>query len=233
MIIAANLKCNHTRASFESYANELESFLASNEPKEQMPELIVAPPASAFKYGVKGFCQAAQNFYPASAGSFTGEIGADMLAEFGIDCVIIGHSERRALGESEELLRAKFDFAKKQGYKVIYCIGESLSEYEAGLSAKVLQSQASNIELDYENLVLAYEPIFSIGSGVSASLEHINAMLLNLKKLTNAPLLYGGSVNISNIADIVFSPNCGGVLVGTASWEIDSFKALIKRALKI
>ncbi|WP_221254978.1 triose-phosphate isomerase [Campylobacter sp. 19-13652] len=194
--------------------------------------VIVAAPAACF-CKVSGFELAAQNFYPAANGSFTGETGAEMLAEWGIKSVIVGHSERRMLGESEEFLRSKFDFAAKRGWRVIYCIGESLSEYESGASAEVLGALASNIDLRYSNLILAYEPIFSIGTGVSASVEHIGKMLSHLHTLTPAPLLYGGSVSAKNVSEIVGVANCDGVLVGTASWELEGFKALIEAGLKI
>ena len=99
MILAANLKCNHTRASFEQYAKALDEGLAGGISREN--EILVFPPASAFCAKVKNFTQGAQNFYPAAHGSFTGEIGGDMLAEFDIKTVLIGHSERRTiLGES-------------------------------------------------------------------------------------------------------------------------------------
>ena len=95
MILAANLKCNHTRASFERYAKVLDEGLAGGIARED--EILVFPPASAFCAGAKNFIQGAQNFYPAAHGSFTGEIGGDMLAEFDIKTVLIGHSERRAI----------------------------------------------------------------------------------------------------------------------------------------
>lgn len=228
MIIAANLKCNHTRASFKEYANVLSSTLSN---MSTGADVMVFAPASAFYEGALSFSQGAQNFYPALNGSFTGEIGADMLDEFGINTVLIGHSERRALGESDEFLRAKFEFAKARGWRVVYCVGESESVYKSGKSVKFIKAQAQNIDLNYQNLIIAYEPIFSIGTGVSATSEHIASVLAGLKSITDKPLLYGGSVSEKNAHDIVIIPNCSGVLVGTASWQVQRFIELILACL--
>jgi len=113
----------------------------------------VFAPASAFDEKRHIFRLGAQNFYPCESGAFTGEIGKAMLDEFEIKDVLIGHSERREiLNESEEFLRAKFDFAAKNGWNVIYCIGENLSTNESGATKEFLSRQLENIDLDYKNL---------------------------------------------------------------------------------
>lgn len=221
MIYAANLKCNHTRASFSKYANILDSNL-------QGEKVYVFPPFCAFLKGDFSFTQGAQNFYPVQKGSFTGEIGEAMLNEFDIKVVLIGHSERRALGENDEFLKLKFDFAKERGWEIIFCIGESLEVYEAKKTKEFLQSQLANIDLDYPNLILAYEPIWAIGTGKSASVEDISEILEFLSSKTKAPLLYGGSVNKNNILQISEIDNCDGVLVGSASWDALEFLNLIR-----
>ena len=222
MRFLANLKCNHTRASFKEYAQILDANLSSND------DVMVFPPFSAFDLAAHKFKLGAQNFYPCESGAHTGEIGKTMLDEFGIKSVLIGHSERRELGESEELLRAKFDFAAKAGWQIVYCIGENLSVNEAGRTKEFLAGQLKNIELGYERLLIAYEPIWAIGTGKSASVEQIEEILNFIREQTSAPLLYGGSVNAANIGGIAGIKNCDGVLVGTASWDASKFLELIR-----
>ena len=223
MKFLANLKCNHTRASFREYAKILDENLSAND------DVSVFAPASTFDEKRHIFRLGAQNFYPCERGAFTGEIGKAMLDEFGIKDVLIGHSERREiLNESEEFLRAKFDFAAKNGWNVIYCICENLSTNESGATKEFLSRQLENIDLGYKNLVIAYEPIWAIGTGRSASIEQIDEVLSFLKTKANVPLLYGGSVNAANIADIAVIKSCDGVLVGTASWDANNFLNLIR-----
>lgn len=222
MIFAANLKCNHTRSSFEIYANILNQYLeAKND------DIIVFPPSIAFLENELNFIQGAQNFYPCVNGAFTGELGKEHLDEFGIKCVLIGHSERRALGD-ENLIKAKFDFAKEHAYKIVFCIGEDLKLKNSNQTLDFLKKQLEVIDLDYKNLIIAYEPIYSIGSGVSAKKEDIAKVLEFLSSLTQAPLLYGGSVNEDNIKDILNIKHCSGVLIGSAALKAENFIKLIK-----
>ena len=224
MRFLANLKCNHTRASFKEYVQILDANLSSND------DVTVFPPFSAFDLAAHKFQLGAQNFYPCESGAHTGEIGKAMLDEFGVKSVLIGHSERRELGESEKLLRAKFDFAVKAGWQTVYCIGENLSANAAGGTKEFLAEQLKNIELGYERLLIAYEPIWAIGTGKSASAEQIEGVLNFIREQTSAPLLYGGSVNVANIGGIAGIANCDGVLVGTASWDVHNFINLIRAA---
>ncbi|MDO5045729.1 triose-phosphate isomerase [Campylobacter sp.] len=223
MRFAANLKCNHTRDSFNQYAKILDENLSVND------DVLVFPPFSAFEKNSHKFQIGAQNFYPCESGAFTGEIGKVMLDEFDIKCVLIGHSERREiLGECEKMLKAKFEFAVKNGWEIIYCIGESLKVNEAGGTKEFLKKQLENIDLNYSNLTIAYEPIWAIGTGKSATNKQIAEILDFLATLTTAPLFYGGSVNAKNIAEIAQIKSCSGVLVGTASWDAYNFLNLIK-----
>ncbi|HEF9373832.1 TPA: triose-phosphate isomerase [Campylobacter coli] len=222
MIFATNLKCNHTRSSFKIYANILNQYLeAKND------DIIVFPPSIAFLENELNFIQGAQNFYPCVNGAFTGELGKEHLDEFGIKCVLIGHSERRALGD-ENLIKAKFDFAKEHAYKIVFCIGEDLKLKNSNQTLDFLKKQLEVIDLDYKNLIIAYEPIYSIGSGVSAKKEDIAKVLEFLSSLTQAPLLYGGSVNEDNIKDILNIKHCSGVLIGSAALKAENFIKLIK-----
>jgi len=218
----ANLKCNHTRESFAKYAQILDANLSAND------DVTVFPPFSALDLAAHKFKLGAQNFYPCESGAHTGEIGKAMLDEFGVKSVLIGHSERRELGESEGLLRAKFDFAAEAGWQIVYCIGENLSVNEAGGTKEFLAGQLKNIDLGYERLLIAYEPVWVIGTGKSASAEQIEEILNFIREQTSAPLLYGGSVNVANIGGIAGIKNCDGVLVGTASWEVSKFLELIR-----
>lgn len=222
MRFLANLKCNHTRASFAKYAEILDVNLSAND------DVTVFPPFSALDLAAHKFKLGAQNFYPCESGAHTGEIGKAMLDEFGVKSVLIGHSERRELGESEELLRAKFGFAVKAGWQIVYCIGENLSVNEAGRTKEFLAEQLKNIDLGYKRLLIAYEPIWAIGTGKSASTEQIENVLNFIREQTSAPLLYGGSVNVVNIGEIAGIANCDGVLVGTASWDASKFLELIR-----
>ena len=222
MRFLANLKCNHTRASFAKYAEILDANLSVND------DVTVFPPFSALDLAAHKFKLGAQNFYPCESGAHTGEIGKAMLDEFGVKSVLIGHSERRELGESEGLLRAKFDFAVKAGWQIVYCIGENLSVNEAGRTKEFLAEQLKNIDLGYERLLIAYEPIWAIGTGKSASAEQIGNVLNFIREQTSAPLLYGGSVNVANIGEIAGIESCDGVLVGTASWDASKFLELMR-----
>ncbi|EKD4931642.1 triose-phosphate isomerase [Campylobacter coli] len=222
MIFAANLKCNHTRASFKIYAEILNKTMGA-----KCDDIIVFPPSIAFLENELNFIQGAQNFYPCVNGAFTGELGKEHLDEFGIKCVLIGHSERRALGD-ENLIKAKFDFAKEHAYKIVFCIGEDLKLKNSNQTLDFLKKQLEVIDLDYKNLIIAYEPIYSIGSGVSAKKEDIAKVLEFVSSLTQAPLLYGGSVNEDNIKDILNIKHCSGVLIGSAALKAENFIKLIK-----
>lgn len=222
MIFAANLKCNHTRAGFKSYANTLNKAL-----ENKNDEIFVFPPSTAFLKEELNFTQGAQNFYPCLNGAFTGELGKEHLDEFGIRCVLIGHSERRSLGD-EALIKTKFDFAKEQGYTIFFCIGEDLETKNSGNSRDFLKKQLEFIDLSYQKLIIAYEPIYSIGTGVSADEKDISEILESLNALTKARLLYGGSVNESNIQKILNIKHCSGVLVGSFALKVENFIKLIK-----
>lgn len=226
MIYAANLKCNHSKASFINYASELNHFLKIQDTKD---EIIVFPPSVAFVSGELHFTQGAQNFYPCISGAFTGEIGKEHLDEFSIKCVLIGHSERRILlNEDERLIKAKFDFAKANAYTIIFCVGEDSKVKQAGKTKEFLHKQLEHIDLNYEKLIIAYEPIYSIGTGISANLNDIKEILAFLQEQSKAKLLYGGSVNENNIKEILALLHCSGVLVGSAALKVSNFIKLIK-----
>ena len=225
MIIASNFKTNHTRASSREFIQEIASVSTRCQVRIFVP--FTALDSFDLPLHVK---VGAQNFYPAHCGAFTGEIGAMHLDEFGIKSVLIGHSERRhILKESDELIREKYAFAMDKGWEIIYCIGEPKEVRTRGDRAVMdyVDAQLEGIDLSYEKLILAYEPVWAIGTGLSASLEQISTTHSAIKSRSSAPLLYGGSVKVESIADIVALKDCDGVLVGSASWEKEAFAAMI------
>jgi triosephosphate isomerase len=228
MIYVANFKTNHTRQSTREYLSSLELQLFK---KRAEDKIYVFPPLTALdNYDSNTITIGVQNAYPVESGAFTGEVGLDQLAEFNINTILIGHSERRdIIGESQSQVADKFAFFKEQGFEIIYCIGESLEIREQGIDAVMehLISQFEGIDTTYENFMVAYEPIWAIGTGRSASVEEITQTHKALKKVVNRPLLYGGSVKGANIAEIAAIESVDGVLVGGASLKTESFLELV------
>ncbi len=171
-----------------------------------------------------------QKANPDNKGPFTEEIGLEQLEDLILRQLLIGHSERREiLNESQDFIAKKFNFFKEQGFEIIYCIGEPLEVKERGDSAvmEFLTSQFNGIDMDYSKLIVAYEPIWAIGTGKSASIEDITNIHNRLKEKIDRPLLHGGSVKPSNIADIASIESVDGVLVGSASLKVDSFLEIL------
>lgn len=227
MIFAANFKTNHTRRSTEVYIKALNEKLPAKKPEDQV---YIFPPATALDKYEGDFTIGAQNAYPAQNGAFTGEIGTEQLEEFAIKTILIGHSERREhLGESQEKVAQKFAFFKEQGYEILYCIGEPLEIREEGDEAvmEYLLAQFDGIDISYKDLIIAYEPIWAIGTGRSATVEEIASTHESLKKTVQKPLLYGGSVKPANIKEITDIRGVDGVLVGSASLDAESFFQMI------
>jgi len=227
MIYAANFKTNHTRHSTQNYLHDLQSKLHDKKPDDRV---LVFPPLTALDAYDGDFTIGVQNAYPVESGAFTGEVGLEQLAEFNINTILIGHSERRdILGESQEMVAKKFAFFQAQGFEIVYCIGESLEIREQGIDAVMehLISQFEGIDTSYKNFVVAYEPIWAIGTGRTASVEEITQTHNALKKVVDRPLLYGGSVKGANIAQIAAIEAVDGVLVGGASLKTETFLELV------
>ena len=228
MILAANFKMNHTRASTKEYIQALNKY-----GQLKGIDIAIFPPFTALDKFDTFVTVGAQDAYPAQKGSFTGEIGLEQLQEFGIETLIVGHSERRhIIRESQEFIAKKFQFYSERGFTIYYCIGETLAIREEGFEAirTYLLEQCGGIDLGYEKLVLAYEPVWAIGTGRSASPEEIEEVLAFLRGKTDARLLYGGSVKPQNIQEILAIPNCDGALIGTASWDVESIIEMINLA---
>lgn len=233
MIVAANLKTNLTRAKTAAYLERLEACISEQEFTQQV---MVFPAMTALDTHKGAITVGAQNAYPAANGAYTGEIGLDQLDEFGIKTVLIGHSERRhVLGEEQELIVQKYDYFKSLGFTIVYCIGEPLEVREAGSEPlmRYLDAQLEGIDLNYEKLVIAYEPVWAIGTGVTPTLSDIELLHTALKQKMHCPLLYGGSVKAENARSIMELKGVDGVLVGSASLESESFCSMIKDAQNI
>ena len=227
MIFAANFKTNHTRKTTQIYMEALKAKITK---KKDEDKVYIFPPATALDTYEGDFTIGAQNAYPTQNGAFTGEIGLEQLEEFAIKTILIGHSERREhLGESQEKVAQKFAFFKEQGYEILYCIGEPLEIREQGDEAvmEYLLAQFDGIDITYTNLIIAYEPIWAIGTGRSATAEEIASTHEALKKIVQKPLLYGGSAKPANIKEITSIRGVDGVLVGSASLDAESFSKMI------
>ncbi len=226
MIFAANFKCNLTRAETRAYIDALGQKRFADDTR-----IFLFPPATALDRYHTPHTVGAQNAYPTDHGAFTGEIGLQQLNEFEIKTLLIGHSERREiLGESQAFIAEKYRFFQEAGFTILYCIGEPLSVREAGDNAVAdfLMAQFEGIDTAYEKLIVAYEPIWAIGTGRAATREEIAATHAMLRKEIDAPLLYGGSVKPDNAAEILSIAHVDGVLVGSASLQVESFTRIIE-----
>ena len=230
MIIASNFKTNHTRQSTALFVNEVNDYIKKNNISSEVFVFPTATSLDSFEV-VSNFSIGAQNAYPIVTGSFTGEIGTSQLDEFGIKTILIGHSERRhILGETQEEIAKKYDFYKNLGYKIIYCIGEPLEVKNKGLeqTLEYIYEQFNEIDTKYENLILAYEPVWAIGTGVTATNDDIENIHRAIKEKFPKPLLYGGSVKVENVREICQIPNVDGALIGTASWKKEDFIQILE-----
>ncbi|MDX9814294.1 MAG: triose-phosphate isomerase [Sulfurimonas sp.] len=225
MIFAANFKTNLTRSKTKEYIEKLDSLVDGSD------EIFVFPPATALLSSSKHITVGVQNAYMAKNGAFTGEIGLEQLEEFGCKTILLGHSERRhILGESQEDIAKKFEFFKEQGFSIIYCVGEKLEDRANAM--EFIKTQYKDIDTNYEKLIVAYEPVWAIGSGLTPTTSEIEQIHSELKKLSKAPLLYGGSVNVKNAKEILALSSVDGVLVGGASLEVESFYNIINQGEK-
>ena len=234
-IIASNFKTNHTRKSTKEYIEKLNNHLKQNSISTQV---LVFPTSSSLNEfsNVENLEVGAQNAYAIRNGSFTGEIGLEQLEEFSIKTILIGHSERRhILNETQEEIAKKYEFYKTLGFKIVYCIGEPLEIKKQGLdkTLEYIFEQFNGIDTNYENLILAYEPVWAIGTGVTATNEDIQNIHKAIKDKISKPLLYGGSVKVENVKEICEIPNVDGALIGTASWKVDDFIQIIENTKDI
>jgi triosephosphate isomerase len=244
-LIAGNWKMNKTIPDAVAFASQLKNLLAGTDDRE----VVIAPPFTALSsvaevLKASNIRLSAQNLSDKALGAYTGEISALMLADTGCEYVIIGHSERRALfSEKDAVINAKIRIALASGLKPIFCIGETLAERERNITFRIIEEQIkeglNNLNPgDIRRLVIAYEPVWAIGTGKTASPEQAQEVHASIRDLmagaygkdvaSDIPVIYGGSVNPQNIHDLMAERDIDGALVGGASLEVESFVKIVK-----
>lgn len=244
-LIVANWKMNKTIGETEDF---IHSFLPRIKDIDDV-DVIIAPPftslgvaSSLLKY--TNIRLAAQDVFYEEKGAFTGEISPPMLLSAGCTHVIIGHSERRQyFSETDEIVNRKLIKARKNGIEVILCIGESLDERERGKTFDVLNRQLAGSlkDVHLEGLTIAYEPIWAIGTGKTATPQQANEAHAYIREWLRSygegsegvRILYGGSVTPENIKSLMAEPEVNGALVGGASLKPESFAKIIEGARKV
>jgi len=197
-------------------------------------EAVLCPPFVSLATAVaSGHTVFAQNVHWEDEGAYTGEVSAPMLLELGVSGAIVGHSERRQyFGETDETVGRRAQHALASGLRVIACVGELEDEREREETEEVLRRQLSVLEA-HPQLVIAYEPVWAIGTGRTATPETAQEAHAFIKGLVAAPVLYGGSVKPENAEELLSQPDVDGALVGGASLEVDSFTAICQTAARI
>ncbi|WP_136479903.1 triose-phosphate isomerase [Cognatitamlana onchidii] len=242
-IVAGNWKMNNDAAQTEALIASLKS-----QEKTTNAEVMIAPTSVNLSQAVKategsGIEVVAQNMHFAENGAYTGEISASMLKSIGVNTVILGHSERREyFNETDEMLAKKVDAALANNMRVIFCFGEELADRKAGNEETVVGNQIKNALFHlgadaFESIVLAYEPVWAIGTGETASPEQAQDMHAFIRKTLNdkygaavadsVSVLYGGSVKPANAQEIFSKPDVDGGLIGGASLKADDFFAIV------
>jgi triosephosphate isomerase len=243
-IIAGNWKMNKTTTEARDLATRLASLVAGVTDRD----IVLAPPftsLSTVAVAIKGtnMVLAAQNLFWEDKGAFTGEISAEMLLDLGCNYVIIGHSERRQFfGETDETVNKKVRQALNKGLLPIVCVGELLKEREAGRANEVIDRQVTGALKDVnaaemQKIVIAYEPVWAIGTGKTATPEQANEIHSFIRKKVEViygrvvadslRIQYGGSVTPENVSTLMAMPDIDGALVGGASLKPESFAALV------
>jgi triosephosphate isomerase len=231
MLIAGNWKM------YKGPAATAEFCLGLREQDFEGTDIVVCPSFVSLAVAVQllagtEIAVAAQNVHWETEGAYTGEVSAGMLLELGVYGTIVGHSDRRQLfGETDETVAKRTAAALAAGLFVIACVGETEVERERGETEAVLRRQVSVLEAD-DNLVLAYEPVWAIGTGRTATPDIAQEAHAFVKSLLHVPVLYGGSVKPDNAAELLAQPDVDGALVGGASLELDSFTQICRAATR-
>lgn len=242
-IVAGNWKMNNDLSQTESLLADLKKQL-----KTTNAEVMVAPTFTNLYKAFEALRETdievvAQNMHFAENGAYTGEISASMLKSVGVETVILGHSERREyFNETDELLAKKVDTALANKMRIIFCFGEELADRKAGNEEKVVGSQINKALFhlkawDFKNIILAYEPVWAIGTGETASPEQAQDMHAFIRKsiadqygyeiANDVSILYGGSVKPANAVEIFSKPDVDGGLIGGAALNADDFYAIV------
>jgi triosephosphate isomerase len=226
MLIAGNWKMYKTQA-------EAAAFVAAFRPPADV-DAVLCPPFTAMAAVVaSGRTTFAQNVHWAAEGAYTGEVSAQMLVELGVGGAIVGHSERRQyFGDTDDTVARRAGHALAAGLRVIACVGELEEERERGETEQVLRRQVSVLEW-HERLVVAYEPVWAIGTGKTATPDLAQEAHAFVKSLLDVPVLYGGSVKPENAEELLAQPDVDGALVGGASLDVDSFTAICDAAARL
>ena len=240
-VIAANWKMNKKIEEAQAFLDEFIPLVWN----ERDVDIVIAPPFTAL-YTMANLLKitniglAAQDLFYEDKGAYTGEISPVMLTDIGCSYVIIGHSERRIyFGETNDIVNKKIRAARRHGLEVIFCIGESLSEREAGMTFDVLKRQITEglRDISSDGLIVAYEPVWAIGTGKTATPDQAQEAHESIRKtlshLYGEPakglrILYGGSVTPENADVLMACPDVDGALVGGASLKADSFAGIVK-----
>ena len=243
-LIAGNWKMNNTNGEAVSLVKEI----LENAKNVVDKDIVVAPTFTCLSE-VNSVIKntnvklAAQNMYHEASGAFTGQISSDMLKDVGCEYVILGHSECRSIfGETDSLINKKIKRALEASIKPIFCIGETLEEREKGITNSIVQNQTKagfdGISLDdAKNVIIAYEPVWAIGTGKTATPEDADSVhkvirdtlksIYNDTVAENMIILYGGSMNENNAGELLNMPNIDGGLIGGAALKADKFLAII------
>ena len=248
LIIAGNWKMNYTAQDAVNMIKDLQTKLPDFIPID----VVVCPPFTALHKVVEAAKGSkikigAQNVHWQSEGAFTGEISASMLKEISIDFVIIGHSERRQyFGETDQTVNQRLHAALRAGILPIVCVGETLDQRKGGETENTVKAQINKclagISPDQmEEMTIAYEPVWAIGTGITATPEQAQDVHQLIRRLINEQfneavankvrIQYGGSVKVDNVKYLMSKPDIDGALVGGASLQADEFSKLIKNAL--
>ncbi len=231
MLVAGNWKMAKTEAETVDFCTALKERLRGL----AGVDVAVCPPFTSLAAAVRTLADteiavAAQNVHWEDEGAFTGEVSAPMLRELGVYGAVVGHSERRQLfGETDETVARRSAHALAAGLSVIACVGELAEERERGETEAVLRRQLSVLEA-HDNLVIAYEPVWAIGTGKTASPEQAQEAHALIRSLVDVPVLYGGSVKPENAEALLGEPDVDGALVGGASLDVESFAAICDAA---
>ena len=243
-IVAGNWKMHKTQKETVALLEEI----IAKKPNTNT-EIIVAPTFVNLSKAVeitngKGITVAAQNMHQAEGGAFTGEIAASMLTDIGVTTVILGHSERRAyFHETDALLASKVDTALKHEMRIIFCFGEELKDRQINNYFNIVENQLRDglfhlEKKDWANIVLAYEPVWAIGTGKTASADQAQEIHAHIRQTIAAKygqivaddcsILYGGSCNGANAKELFANPDVDGGLIGGASLAVDKFMPIIE-----
>ncbi len=247
-VIAGNWKMNNNLSESQNLITKLISGLSG---EKLNCEVIICPPFTSLSEAsslIKNTVikLGAQNMYFEENGAFTGEVSASMLKSVGCEFVILGHSERRTIfGEPDQLINKKIKKALQSGLKPIFCVGETLDERESGITEQVVKRQVTEglkeiSANDMDKIIIAYEPVWAIGTGKTATpqqAEEVHLFIRNLVKdlysvsiAENLVIQYGGSVKADNAAELLSQKDIDGALVGGACLKADSFISIIKSA---